>query len=121
MVQLGRKFTGGKYKKRRKKKLYELIGQRKVVKLGEEKRKVKRVRGGNLKSFLLRAKFVNVLLKDNNKKRVEIKNVIETPSNRFLTRQNIITKGTVVKTEFGNVKITSRPTQEGIMNGVLIE
>jgi small subunit ribosomal protein S8e len=48
-------------------------------------------------------------------------NVLETPSNRFLARQNIITKGTIVETELGKVKITNRPTQEGIVNGILVE
>jgi len=116
----GKKISGGKYIKRRKKKAYERIGQEKVVKLGEEKRKSKRIRGGNKKSFMLRGKFVNV--KDKNKiKKVEIKNVIETPSNRFLARQNILTKGTIVETELGKVKITNRPSQESMINGTLIE
>ena len=54
-------------------------------------------------------------------KKTEIKNVLETPSNRFLARQNIITKGTIVETSLGKVKITNRPTQEGNINGILIE
>ena len=116
----GRKISGGKYVKRRKKKSYELVGQRRIVKIGDEKRKSKRVMGGNKKTFLLKAKFVNV--KDKNKtKKVEIKNVLETPSNRFLARQNILTKGTIVETELGKVKITNRVTQEGVVNGVLVE
>ncbi len=54
-------------------------------------------------------------------KKVEIKNVIETPSNRFLARQNIITKGTILLTDLGKVKVTNRPSQEGIINGIFIE
>lgn len=119
-MKKGRKISGGKYKKPRKKKLYELSGQRKTTKLGEEKRKSVRTRGGNKKTFLLKSKIVNVLVNKKNKK-TEIKNVIETPSNRFLARQNILTKGTVVETDLGKVKITNRPTQEGLVNGVLIE
>ena len=111
----GKKKSGGKYTKSRKKKSYELAGQKRIVKLGEEKRKTKKIRGGNKKTFLLKGKFVNI--KDKNKK-VEIKNVLETPSNRFLARQNIITKGTVVETSLGRVKITNRPTQEGTINGI---
>ena len=116
----GRKKSGGKYIKNKKKKLSENIGQKRIVKIGEEKRKTKRTRGGKKKIFLLKAKFVNVQTKDKIPK-VEIKNVLETPSNRFLSRQNIITKGTIVETELGKVKITNRPTQDGIINGVLIE
>ena len=116
-MKKGRKISGGKYIKQRKKKLYELAGQKRIIKLGEDKRKIKRTRGGNQKTFLLGAKFVNI---PKNKK-LEIKNVLETPSNKFLARQNIITKGTIVQTEKGKVKITNRPTQEGILNGILIE
>ena len=100
--------------------MHEQAGQGRIIKLGEEKRKIKRVKGGNRKIFLLRAKFVNLQDKGKTKK-IEIKNVIETPSNRFLARQNILTKGTIVETEAGKVKITNRPTQEGIINGILVK
>ena len=36
-------------------------------------------------------------------------------------RRNIITKGAIVKTEAGLVKITSRPGQDGTLNGILVE
>jgi small subunit ribosomal protein S8e len=116
----GIKISGGKYVKRRKKRLYELVGQKRVVRLGKEKRKTKRIRGGNLKNFLLVAEIVNVSSKGKIQK-VKIKNVLETPSNKFLARQNIITKGTIVDTEIGKVKITNRPSQEGVLNGILID
>jgi small subunit ribosomal protein S8e len=117
----GKKASGGKYIQQRKKKKDERTGQKKIVKLSDsEKKKTVRVRGGILKTFFLRAKFVNVQNKGKAKK-VEIKNVVSTPSNRFLARQNVITKGTIVETDLGNVRITSRPTQESSINGVLIE
>lgn len=119
-MKKGRKISGGRYKKARKKKLYELLGQRRIIKLGEEKRKTIRVRGGNKKAFLLKSKTINVKL-GNKIKKLEMKNVIETPSNRFLARQNILTKGTIVETDLGKVRITNRPTQEGMVNGILIE
>ena len=117
----GRKISGGKYIKSRKKKLHEVAGQKRVIKIGEDKRKSVRVRGGSEKTFLLRAKTINVRGKDKGLKKLEIKNVIETPSNRFLARQNVMTKGTIVETELGKVRITNRPTQEGIINGILVE
>ena len=117
----GRKISGGRYTKRRKKKSYEIAGQKRIVKLGEEKRRSKKTVGGNKKTFLLKAKFVNLSDKNKKQKKVEIKNVLETPSNRFLARQNIITKGTIVETNLGKVKITNRPSQEGILNGILIK
>jgi small subunit ribosomal protein S8e len=116
----GKKVSGGRYIRSRKKKLHELTGQKRTVKLGNEKRKSKRVRGGNRKMFLLRAKFVSIQDKGKTKK-LEIKNVLETPSNRFLARQNIITKGTIIETEAGKVRVTNRPTQEGTINGILIK
>ncbi|MCA9487369.1 MAG: 30S ribosomal protein S8e [Nanoarchaeota archaeon] len=120
-MKLGRKITGGKYKKARKKKRYERPGQKKIIKIGDDKRKTDRVQGGNKKTSLLRAKFINVKTSDKKIKKTEIKNVLETPSNRFLARQNILTKGTIVETDLGKVRITNRPTQEGTLNGVLIE
>ncbi len=119
-MKKGRKISGGRYKKARKKKLYERPGQKKIIKLGEEKRKTIKIRGGNRKTFLLKGKIINVKLGDKIKK-VEMKNVIETPSNRFLARQNILTKGTIVETDLGKVRITNRPSQEGMVNGILIE
>lgn len=119
-MRLGRKLTGGKYAKRRKKKKFERPGQKRIVKLGEEKRKTVRSEGGNKKTFLLKSNKINVQ-SNKGKKSLEIKNVLETPSNRFLARQNVLTKGTVVETELGKVKITNRPTQEGNINGILLE
>lgn len=116
----GKKISGGKYIKGRKKKLNELPGQKRTVKLGDLKRKSKRTVGGNKKTYLLKSNKVNVQEKGKTKS-LEIKNVIETPSNRFLARQNIITKGTIVETEMGKIKITNRPTQEGVLNGILVE
>ena len=119
-MRLGKKVTGGKYTKNRKKKKYERPGQKREVKLGPDKRKTVRVEGGNKKIFLLRGNMVNVQIKDK-KQKLEIKNVLETPSNRFLARQNIITKGTLVQTDAGKVRVTNRPTQEGNINGILVE
>jgi len=122
-MKLGRKKTGGKYIKRCKKKKCERIGQEKLVKLGEEKRKNQKILGGNKKTIFLKAKFINVIPKDRKgkTKKLEIKNVLETPSNRFLARQNIITKGTIVETSEGKARITSKPSQEGTLNGIFLE
>lgn len=119
-LKKGKKISGGKYIQRRKKKLRELPGQKRIVKLGEEKRRSKRTKGGNKKVFLLKADSINIV-KNNKIQKTKIKNVLETPSNKFLARQNIITKGTIVDTELGKAKVTNRPTQEGVVNGILLE
>jgi small subunit ribosomal protein S8e len=117
----GKKVSGGKYIKNRKKKLFERTGQKGIVRLGDDKRKTKKIRGGNTKTFLLKGKSVNIQEKGKKAQKAEIKNVLETPSNRFLARQNILTKGTIIETSAGKVKITNRPTQEGVINGILVK
>ena len=51
VTKKGRKITGRKYIKQRKKKKYEIAGQKRTVKLGEEKKKSKRICGGNKKNI----------------------------------------------------------------------
>jgi len=118
----GRKISGGKYKKFSKKKKHSRRGLERKVKLGEEKKKIIRTRGGNKKVVLLSAEYANVTdPKTKKTKRVKIKNVLETPANRFLARQNILIKSAIIETEIGKAKITNRPSQEGVVNAVLIE
>lgn len=119
-MKFGRKITGGRYNKSKKRKKKDRPGEIKKPKVGEEKRKNLRIRGGSKKTFLLRGKIINIQDKGKTKK-VEISNVVKTPSNRFLARQNILTKGSIVETKLGNAKITNRPSQEGVINGVLIK
>jgi len=119
---MARKASGGKYKKLRKKKLFERFGQSRIVKLGNPKKKKIRCMGGKIKTVLLTTNFANLLdLKTRKCKKASIKNVIETPANKFLARQNILIKGAIIETEFGNAKITNRPSQEACVNAVLIE
>ena len=116
----GRKISGGKYHKLRKKRLHERIGHERKPTLGDRKTKQLRVLAGKIKTVLLKSNEANIIVKGKSQK-VEIKNVLETPSNKFLAKQNIITKGSIVETELGKVKITNRPSQEGTLNGILIE
>jgi small subunit ribosomal protein S8e len=115
-----RKITGKKYVKSRKKKSFEHTNQKRTVKLGEENKRIRKVLGGNKKTVLLNANQINIK-KGNKTQKVIIKNVLKTPSNRFFARQNILTKGTIVETDLGKAKITNRPSQDGSVNGILIE
>ena len=118
----GRKITGGKYHKQKKKKKYALPGIERKVKLRELKQKTMRVRGGNTKEVLLSNNYANVLdTKTKKAKKVKILNVVETPSNRFLARQNILIKSAIIETELGKARITNRPSQEGSVQAVLIK
>ena len=121
-MKLGRKISGGRYKKQRKKKLYEKIPQPRAIKLGATKRKKLRGRGGNMKTIMLSTDEANIMDKKTKKARkVKIKNVLETPSNKFLARQNIIIKGAIIETEAGKAKVTNRPGQEGSVQAELLE
>ena len=73
-----------------------------------------------MKYSLLTADQVNVCDKKGKATKVEIINVVENPANPHLVRRNIITKGAIVETKLGKVRITSRPGQEAALNGVLI-
>ena len=103
-MKLGRKITGGKYIKQRKKKRFERAGQRKEVKLGEEKRKTVRTTGGAKKTFLLRGSTINVQSKDK-KQQTKIKNLeiisktLLDPS--FTAREGILFEGFSFKIQKG--------------------
>ncbi|RUM47500.1 MAG: 30S ribosomal protein S8e [Hyperthermus sp.] len=87
-----------------------------------EVRELVRVRGGNVKVRLKRAVYANVVDPDSNRaRRVRILRVIETPDNPNYARMNIITKGTIIETEAGVARVTSRPGQDGVVNAVLIK
>ena len=116
----GRKISGGKYHKQKKKKLYENKSQERTVLLGETKRKQIRAKGGNVRTLLLKANIVNLLI-DGKLKKTEIKNVIETPQNKFLARQNRLLKGAIIETGLGKARITNRPTREGQVNATLVK
>lgn len=116
----GRKLTGGRYKKIKKKKKSDMPGQNRTVKLGQRKVKFLRGRGGNKKVISFNGEIANINFNGKSKKS-KILNVIETPSNIFLARQNVLVKGAIIETEIGNAKITNRPSQEGQIQATLIE
>ncbi|MEM3304988.1 MAG: 30S ribosomal protein S8e, partial [Thermoplasmata archaeon] len=53
-------------------------------------------------------------------KKVKIITVKENNADPHYIQRNIINKGAVVLTEAGLVRITSRPGQDGVLNGILI-
>jgi small subunit ribosomal protein S8e len=115
--------TGKPYKKARRKKLYEKGRNPTLTKIGE-KTKVKslRLKGGKVKTITLQSEVINILDPKTNKyTKAKLNSVKESNANRNYIRRNIITKGTIVDTDKGKAKITSRPGQEGSINGILIE
>lgn len=117
-----RKPTGGRYKDIRKKRLCENGSTPTHTRIGVTKVKKQRVSSGMIKPRLLLCNQANVLdPKTKKATKSKIITVLENPANRNYVRRNIITKGTIINTEKGKAKVTSRPGQEGIVNAVLIE
>lgn len=83
-------------------------------------------RGNSQKIELRKEKFVIVADETGKKsKKLEIITVIENKANTQYARRNIITKGAVLKAKDGSkevdIRVTSRPGQDGIVNGILIK
>jgi len=118
----GRKPTGGKIRLARKKRKYELGRETVYPKIGEESRINVKTKGGGEKVKLTSLSFVNVLdTKNKTAKKVKILDVITNPANPDLARRKVVTRGAIINTELGKARITSRPTQHGTANAVLIE
>jgi len=117
-----RKPTGGRYKRGyKKKKAYELGRFPAFTKL--EKRRVKYVRtmGNHRKVRMLSTDTANLFNPKTKKyEKAKITTIVENPANRHFVRRNIMTKGTVIDTDKGKARITSRPGQDGTVNAVLI-
>ena len=76
----------------------------------------------NLKVRLLSTNIAYVLDRETGKvTKTEILGVVENPANPHYVRRNIITKGAIIETKLGKVKVTSRPGQDGVVQGVLIK
>ena len=116
-----RKYTGKKYKYFRKKRKRELTRPTIDTEIGDYRVKKQRVMGGNTKIKLFSTMFINVT--DPNSRKTSKVRIIGFESNaasKDLNRRHILTKGAIVETELGNAKITSRPGQHGVVNGILL-
>ena len=117
-----RKISGSRYRSYRKKRLFELGNLPRLTKLGERKVKTIYTKFGKMKKVLLDVNIANVYDPKTKKySKSKIITIVENKANRHFVRRNIMNKGTVIKTELGNARITSRPGQESIVNAVLIE
>lgn len=116
-----RKQTGGRIKFSRNRRSDELDSFSVDTLLGDHSVRIKNSRGGNTKVSLVYDNFVNVTDPSNKTvRKISINRVIKNPSNRDYERRGVITKGAILETELGKVRVLSRPGQSGIINGVLI-
>lgn len=120
-MKQGRKISGGKYHLARKRKKFELASQPRIVKLGKERKRKIRTMSGKIKTVLLAADTCNLTDKKTKKAiKAKIKNVLETPANKFLARQNVLMKSSIIDTDKGKARITNRPSQEGSVEAELL-
>ncbi|MBY9000410.1 MAG: 30S ribosomal protein S8e [Candidatus Heimdallarchaeota archaeon] len=117
-----KKLSGGLIKQATSKKKRDLGRYPAETHIGIRKFKLIRTRGGNNKHRVIRDEFANVLDQSTGiSQKSKILNVLENRANREYARRRIITKGCVLDTELGRVRVTSRPGQHGTICGILIE
>ena len=117
-----RKSTGGMFKPHSKRKKRNLVGEFSSTTEGEEVVvKHRKSRGKTQKLSLDQTNFVNVSTDEGETVKTEIEDVAGNPANPDFVRRGIITKGSIVETSEGKVEITSRPGQDGTLNGKIVE
>jgi len=120
-IDTGKKVTGGKIVSHRKKRKFQRGSLPLLTRIGKEKKTKERVKGGMEKVKLSQAEFANVIdPKTNKTRKVKILDVLRNEANPQYVRRRIITKGTIIKTELGEAKVLSRPSQQGIVNAQVL-
>jgi len=117
-----RKPSGGKYHHAKPKKKMHVGRTPALTRVGKTKVTKVKALGNNIKLRALSLDYVNVY---DSKKKKTVKAVVEdvmlNPANRHYIRMDVITRGAILKTNKGFVKVTNRPGQDGIANGVFTE
>jgi small subunit ribosomal protein S8e len=116
-----RKLTGGRTKAMRSRRAFEKDGYAAETLLGASQSYKRRMRGGSLKTSLKFADYANIV--DSSSKKIQkakITRVLKNQANRDYERRGVITKGALIVTELGNARVTSRPSQDGVINAVLV-
>ena len=120
-----RKPTGGRLKRPnryRGKRRTEVASEEQLAYVGEaDARKNYRKRSGSQTVRILSVNQVNVNMKAGKTVRATVKNVVGNDADPNYIRRNIVTKGAVLDTDQGLVKVTSRPGMHGVVSGVLVE
>jgi small subunit ribosomal protein S8e len=116
-----RKPSGGRLILSRKKRRFEVAPEDAETRLAEHTQKLIRTRGAHQKVKLLATTSIMAMDQKTGKvQKATIKTVTENPANIHYVRRNILTKGAVVDTDLGKVKITSRPGQSGALSGIKV-
>ena len=117
-----RKLTGGKRRPNRSRRAFEADNYPFETAVAETVMSAKRTRGGKLYYGLRSANEANVYDGSSGKTvKSKIIRVTANPANREYERRGVITKGATIETELGAAKVTSRPSDDGVVNAVLIK
>jgi len=117
-----RKLTGGRRVPSRGRRGFEKDGYSTETVLGGKRLNVRRVRGGSTKVSAVLMDTANVVdPATHTSKKVKISKVVSNSANRDYERRGVMTKGAVIETEAGRARVTSRPSQDGVVNAVLLQ
>ncbi len=111
-----RKATGGRSRASRGRRAYERDGYAIEPLVGKTSTRTSRRRGGKISTGIVTTDTANVA--DGSGKTVasKILRVKKSPANRDYERRGVITRGAIVETEAGEAVVTSRPTDDGVVN-----
>jgi small subunit ribosomal protein S8e len=114
-----RKDTGGRTKPSRGRRAYERDGYAMEPLVGATKTRSARRRGGSVSVGVVFADTANVSDPAGKAVRSKILRVKSSPANRDYERRGVITRGSVIETDAGEAVVTSRPTDDGVVNATL--
>jgi small subunit ribosomal protein S8e len=113
--------SGGKRRMASDKRLAQYGGFFSKTKLGAKgATSPRKMKGGKTRAAAKTALHANVA-DGKTVKKAKITEVVESMADRHHARENIITKGTIIMTDLGKCRVTSRPGQHGAVNAVLLE
>ncbi|MGB1436352.1 MAG: 30S ribosomal protein S8e [Candidatus Thalassarchaeaceae archaeon] len=121
-----RKPSGGRLKRPsryRGKRKTEISSENQFAFVGDkDARKLYRKTAGSQTVRVLSIKNINVNKpKEGKTVRAKITNVVRNDADTNYVRRNIVTKGAIVETDIGQVRVTSRPGMHGVVSGILLE
>ena len=106
----------------RGKRRTEVASEEQLAFVGEkDARKKYRKRSGSQTVRALSVNKVNINKKDGKTIRATVKNVAGNDADPNYVRRNIVTKGAILETDAGMVRVTSRPGMHGVVSGVPVD
>ena len=114
-----RKATGGRSRPSRGRRAFEGDGFAIEPLVGPNQSRPSRRRGGTVSTGVVFAEVANVSDHGGKTSKSKILRVKSSPANRDYERRGVITKGAVIETEAGEAVVTSRPTDDGVVNAVM--